>query len=116
MHSSRMRTGRALTVSGGCASQQDFFGGERNWKKKKEKNFRHPPKISDTPPENFRPDNHCHPPENFRPDTPPEISDPPQKFQTAPENFRPDTPSKFQTRHPPSWDEARYPLPPHPCG
>ena len=47
MHSSRMRTGRALTVSGGggrvCVHpSRIFLGGGRNWKKKKKK-FRYPP-------------------------------------------------------------------------
>ena len=62
MHSSGMRTGRALTVSGGgggggmCVCiPAGFFGGKRNWKKK----FK---KISD----------------------PPQNSDPPRKFQTRP--------------------------------
>ena len=56
MHSSRMRTGRALTLSGGrdvcvCASQKDFFGGKEIEKKNFIKRF------GGTPPENFR-----HPP------------------------------------------------------
>ena len=67
MHSSRMRTGRALTVSGAgvcgvvCASQKNFFGGVNKLKKKEKKIsdplenleqtpplkiwVRHPPKI-----------------------------------------------------------------------
>ena len=47
MHSSRMRTGRALTVWGG-ASQKDFFWGKEIEKKKKKK-IGDPPKISDPP-------------------------------------------------------------------
>ena len=64
MHSSRMRTGHTLTISGGvggCASQKGFLGGKEIEKKKMD--------ISD-PPENFRP------PRKFQ--TPlPKISDPP---------------------------------------
>ena len=67
-----MRTGRALTVSGGGgvnASQKEFFGGKRNWKKK-EKQFwslpkiwrpplrkigdQRPPQNLETPPQNWR--------------------------------------------------------------
>ena len=58
MHSSRMRTGRALTIGGGGgfgASQKNFFGGKEIEKKKK-KNLEEPPqkfgdpqKIGDPP-------------------------------------------------------------------
>ena len=86
MHSSRMHTGRALTVLGGgcvCVSQQDFGGGKEIGKKK-EKKISDPPEISD------QTHTHTHPPKK--------ISDqiPPQKFQTRPpppKNFRPDTPT-----------------------
>ena len=88
-----MRTGRALTVSGGgVCILEGFFGGEKKLKKKeKKKNWR-------TPPRKFQ--------------TPPEISNPPppQKFQTPPKISDPPLPQKFQT--PPPWDQARYPPPP----
>ena len=65
MHSSRMRTGRALTVSrGGGLHPEEIFWGEKKLKKKEKKKF------GGTSPENFR-----HPPKNFRH---------PQKFQTPP--------------------------------
>ena len=52
MHSSRMRTGRALTVSGGmCVYPSRIFGGgERNWKKKEKKIQTRPPPGSRHPP------------------------------------------------------------------
>ena len=97
MHSSRMHTGHALTISGGGgASQQDFFWGEkeigkkRNWKKKEKKNFRPPRKFgADTPPKIWS----RHPPKNSRP--------PLRKFgaDTPPENSRP--PPKIWSRHSP---------------
>ena len=62
MHSSRMRTGRALTVSGG-ASQKDFFGGKRNWKKKKKK--------LEEPPRNFQPPEKLETPRDQTTTTPP---------------------------------------------
>ena len=68
MHSSRMRTGRALTVSGGGCIPEGFFWGKEIEKKMKKKIWRNPP-------ENLR-----HPPENLRP---------PRKFETPPKNFRP---------------------------
>ena len=52
MHSSRMRTGRALTVSGGMVHPRIFWG-EKNEKKFGDpppKNWRHPP-----PPKNWKP-------------------------------------------------------------
>ena len=58
MHSSRMRTARALTVSGGGGASQKKFWGKRNWKKKEKKiekkNLETPRKIGDTPPKNER--------------------------------------------------------------
>ena len=117
MHSSRMRTGRALTISGGGASQKDFFWGKEIEKKKKKKfggtppqkfqtpqNSRHPQKIPD-PPKNSRhpPKNSRHPPKNSR--HPPKISDTPRKFQT-PQNSRP--PQNF--RHPPGPGQVPTPL------
>ena len=55
MHSSRMRTGRALTVSGGGvgASQKNFLGGGEL--KKKGKKIGDPPETLETPPKNWRP-------------------------------------------------------------
>ena len=57
MHSSRMRTGRALTVSGGgggwCIPEGIFLGGKEKkekLKKKKKKIWRHPPEKLETPP------------------------------------------------------------------
>ena len=72
MHSSRMRTGRALTVSGGGGvhPRRNFLG-ENKLGKKKEK------KISDTPPQNLGqtppPPNlgQTPPPENLEQTTPP---------------------------------------------
>ena len=52
MHSSRMRTGRALTVSGGGgvgASQKIFLGG-KNIEKKRKKNLEDPPQNLEDPP------------------------------------------------------------------
>ena len=63
MHSSRMRTGRALTIWGGVCIPERFFWGKEIEKKKRKKIFRHPPKISD-PPRKFQT-----PPKNL--DTPP---------------------------------------------
>ena len=86
MHSSRMHTGRALTISGagggcggvgGCASQKNFLGGKEIEKKRK--------KISDTPPKKIlsRP-----PPQNLG--------------QTPPRKFGSDNPPpKIWVRHPP---------------
>ena len=55
MHSSRMRTGRALTVSGegggGWCIPEEIFWGKRNWKKRK-KNFGDPQNL-ENPPENL---------------------------------------------------------------
>ena len=55
MHSSRMRTGRALTVSGGggwrVCIPEEIFWGENKLKKKRKKNFRTPPEnLGQTPP------------------------------------------------------------------
>ena len=126
-----MRTGRALTISGGGASQKQFFGGKEIEKKEKKfrhlppENFRHPPKISDTPPkiqtppENFRhpqtpPKNFRHPQKNFRPPQnsrhPPANFRPPRNFQAPPKISDtpkiPDTPRKTSDTPP---DQARYP-------
>ena len=84
MHSSRMRTGRALTVwggGGGWCNPEGIFLGKRNLKKKK---IREPPRKLETPPK---------------------ISDPPKKLETTP-------PRKFQTlrdqaRYAPPWTD-RY--------
>ena len=64
MHSSRMRTARALTVSGGGvgASQKKFWG--KKLKKKRKKNWRPPPlpEKLETPPDQTPPceQNHTH--------------------------------------------------------
>ena len=91
-----MRTGRALTISGGgggLVHSRRNFGGKKIWKRKKEKiwkkkiwrtlpkNWRHPPrKIGDTPPKNG--------------DTPWKIGDTPQKIDKleTPPGTRPPTP------------------------
>ena len=92
-----MRTGRALTVSGGRgASQKNFFGGKINWKKKRKKNFRHPPRKfgSDTPPETM---GHTPtPPRKYGSDTPP-----PENLGQTPPKYGSDTPPKLWVRHPP---------------
>ena len=87
MHSSRMRTGRALTVSGGGGSvhpRRNFLG-ENKLKKKKKKNFR--------PPQKFGSD--CPPPKLYQ--TPP----PKNLGQTPPRKFGSDTLPKIWSRHPP---------------
>ena len=62
MHSSRMRTGRALTVSGGGVHpRRNFFGGKEIEKKKEKKNL-------ETPPKNWRP--HTPPPPRVDRQTP----------------------------------------------
>ena len=71
-----MRTGRALTISGGVHPSRIFLGGEmklgkkRNWKKKKKK-FSDPPKIWSR-----------HPPKKNLEQAPPQIwsRHPPRKF------------------------------------
>ena len=100
MHSSRMRTGRMLTVFWWSPPLENFRPPE---------NFRHPPKISDTP-QNFRPPlRKFQTPENFR--HPPKISDTPLKIQTPqkiqtppkisdpPENCRQPLPENLETPH-----------------
>ena len=99
MHSSRMRTGRALTVSGGGGvhPRRIFWGEKKLKKKKKEKKiWRNPP------PENFRPPRKI--------GDPPKISDPPKigdtprdqthppKFQTPPGTRPPPLLTESQTR------------------
>ena len=81
MHSSRMRTGRALTVWGGgwLVYPRIIFGGGKEIEKKKKKKFGDPPRKLETPPENFT---HTH--------TPPS---PPRKFQNPP----PPPPPRGQT-------------------
>ena len=102
MHSSRMRTGRALTISGGgCIPAGFFLGGKRNWKKKEKKIFQTPRKIwSRHPPRKFGAD----PPENLEETPPPKIwsRHPPENLeQTPPRKFGADTPRKFGADTPP---------------
>ena len=70
MHSSRMRTGRALTVSGGVVHPRRNFGG----KNLKKKNLETPKKLET--------------PEKFG-DPPKNLEDPPEKLQTPPKNWSP---------------------------
>ena len=77
MHSSRMRTGRALTISG-CIPEE-FLGGKKL--KKKEKNFWRPPKNLETP---------------WKIGDPPKIWRPPKNLETPPQNWRPPT-EKLET-------------------
>ena len=83
MHSSRMHTGHALTVSGGgLVHPRRIFFRKRNWKKKKKKIWR-PPKKLETPPK-------------FGDTTPPKkkFGDPPEIWRNPP---RPDHPPCGQT-------------------
>ena len=67
MHSSRMRTGRALTIPGVGASQKNFFGGKKIKIEKKRKK-----KLEDAPPRKIE---DPHPPDQTLPsgpDTPPQ--------------------------------------------
>ena len=93
-----MRTGHALTVSGGVvgASQKNFLGGKKL--KKKEKKFGDPPKIGDHPPPA---------PQKIGDHTPP---NPPKKIGDPPKNWRPPPPGKLET--PPDKLETTPPL----CG
>ena len=91
MHSSRMRTGCALTISGvGGVHPRRIFLGEKKLKKKEKKfggppqKFQTPLKISDSP----------SPLRKFQ--TPPKISDPPKNFRPPPDQAR-YPPQKFQT-------------------
>ena len=126
MHSSRMRTGRALTVSGGWGvvgwlvhPRNNFLGEKKKKKLKKKnekKNLEHPPRKFQTPPKNWRP------PEKFQ--TPPEkletrpqenFSHPPETLETPPLKFsdiplkNSDTP-RDQTRYPPPPVDRHTPL------
>ena len=95
MHSSRMRTGRTLTILGGGigASQKDFFW-EKKLKKKK-KHFWRPPKNLETPPKfGETPQNLEEPPQN--------LENPPPKFGGTPPG--PDPPLKILRNHP-LWTE-----------
>ena len=131
MHSSRMRTGRALTVSGAGGGRrvcipEEFFGGKINWKKKEKKNSDTPPKIlsrpppenlGQTPPWKFGSDNPPpkiwvrHPPPKIWVRHPPKFgSDTPRKFgsDTPPENLGQTPPSrKFGSGTPPVWTDTR---------
>ena len=86
MHSSRMRTGRALTVSGGGGGlvhpRRIFLGGGRKLKKKRKKNFGDPPKIWRTPSKNWRPPENLETPENL--EDPPKIWRPPNIWRHPP--------------------------------
>ena len=98
MHSNRMRTGRALTVSGvggggggvgGCAYQKNFYLGENKLKKKFKKISDPPQKFGADPPKIWV----RHPPENLGQTVPPRKfgSDPPENLgQTPPRKFGPD--------------------------
>ena len=82
MHSSRMHTGRALTIWGGAS--QKIFWGKKIEKKKKKKFWR----------------------------TPPKIGEPPQKLETPLKNWRPSlapTP-KLETTTPPPGPDLPPPL------
>ena len=85
MHSSRMRTGRALTVSGRGgvgASQKKFFGGKEIEKKKRKKIWR--------PPKNWRPPEKLENPQKL--ETPLEKLETPKKLENPPKNWRPPPP------------------------
>ena len=93
MHSSRMRTGRALTVVGGGVHHRRIFFWRGKKLKKEEKKFQTPPRKFQTPPRKFGAD----PPQNLE-QTPP----PPKKFGAdTPPKFGADTPPKIWSRHPP---------------
>ena len=85
MHSSRMRTGHALTVSGemggGWCIPEEILG-EKNWKKRRKKKFGDPLKNWRTPPE--------------------KLETPSEKLETHPKNWRP---TRDQT--PPLWTDTR---------
>ena len=75
MHSSRIRTGRALTVLGGgagwCIPEEFFLGGGKKLKKKRKKNLETPLRKFGGSPPNWRP-----PPEN--------LEDPPKIWRIPP--------------------------------
>ena len=100
MHSSRMRTGRTLTVGGGVHPEEIFFEGKEIEKKRK-KNFRHPPRKFQTPP-GADPPGSRHPPKQTS-RHPPQSRHPPE--QIPPENFRhapgADIPPPRSRHHPP---------------
>ena len=92
MHSSRMRTGRALTVSGGggwCIPEEIL--GKKNLKKKK-KNWRPPQKLETTPRKLE------YPPPPRKIGEPPQIGDPPPGTRPPPPGTRSPPPG---TRSPP---------------
>ena len=116
MHSSRMRTARALTVlGGGVGASQKKFWGKRNWNKKIKK-FRDPPKIwrppqklENTPPSPQKIGDHT--PQKKLETTPTKLeTTPPPKLETTPPTkigdhtpLPPSPPEKLETTPPPNW-------------
>ena len=90
---SRMRTGRALTVSGGGGVVHPRRNFWEKKLKKKEKNFGDPRKIGEPP---------------RKMETPRKIGDPPRKIGDPPEKLETpkkigDPPEKLETSHPQNW-------------